>query len=185
MQEKEDCYYQFVHQGATLYVAFQVLRGGDGQAGFAVKNPSGVQVHPYAWKAQSDYQETSATGGYYAVCIDNQFSRFAAKLVNIYITTFRYDEWEKYTKELEALDISVTNFTSIISGVDSRIGTMLQHLHHSRSREARDYALIEDNGSYVKFWSIIQCIIIIATTSLQVYFVRKLFDTQSGGKARA
>lgn len=30
---KEDCYYQYVHPGATLYVAFQVLRGGDGNAG--------------------------------------------------------------------------------------------------------------------------------------------------------
>lgn len=30
---KEDCYYQYVHPGSTLYVAFQVLRGGDGQAG--------------------------------------------------------------------------------------------------------------------------------------------------------
>ena len=49
----------------------------------------GQVVHPYAWKAQSDYQETSAAGGYYAVCVDNQFSRFAAKLINLYITTFR------------------------------------------------------------------------------------------------
>ncbi len=28
----------------------------------------------------------------------------------------RYDEWEKYTKELESMDISVTNFTGILSG---------------------------------------------------------------------
>lgn len=91
------------------------MRGGDGQAGFAVRHPNGQIVHPYVWKQQSDYQETSSAGGYYAVCVDNQFSRFASKLVNIYITTFRYDEWEKYTKELEAMDISVTNFTGILS----------------------------------------------------------------------
>lgn len=81
--------FQWVHPNSTLYVAFQVLRGGDGMAGFAVKHPNGNVVHPYAWKAQSDYQETAAVGGYYAVCVDNQFSRFAAKLINLYITTFR------------------------------------------------------------------------------------------------
>jgi len=59
---KEDCYYQLVHPGSTLYVAFQVLRGGDGMAGFAVKHPNGQIVHPYAWKANSDYQETSTVG---------------------------------------------------------------------------------------------------------------------------
>ncbi|CAG7653060.1 unnamed protein product [Allacma fusca] len=184
---KEDCYYQYVHPGATLYVGFQVLRGGDGQAGFAVRHPNGQIVHPYAWKAQSDYQETSAVGGYYAVCVDNQFSRFAAKLINLYITTFRYDEWEKYTKELESLDISVTNFTGILSGVDQKIGQVLHYLHQTRARESRDYALLEDNQSYVSFWSILQCLIIAATSSVQVYFVRKLFDSPShgGGKVRA
>jgi len=41
---KEDCFYEYVHPGATLYVAFQVLKGGDGQAGFAVRNPQGQIV---------------------------------------------------------------------------------------------------------------------------------------------
>jgi len=181
---KEDCYYQYVHPGSTLYVAFQVLRGGDGQAGFAVRHPNGQIVHPYAWKAQSDYQETSSAGGYYAVCVDNQFSRFASKLINIYITTFRYDEWEKYTKELESMDISVANFTGMISNVDQRIGSVLQLLHKSRAHESRDSALLEDSLSYVTFWSVTQCLVIMATSSVQVYFVRKLFETQ-GGKVRA
>jgi len=181
---KEDCYYQYVHPGATLYVGFQVLRGGDGQAGFAVRNPESTIVHPYAWKAQSDYQETSAMGGYYSVCVDNQFSRFASKLINLYITTFRYDEWEKYTQELESLDVSVSNFTNVVGGVDKRIGEMLHYLHNSRARESRDFALLEDNQSYVSFWSIVQCLIIMTTSSVQVYVVRKLFDSPTG-KVRA
>lgn len=68
----------------------QVLRGGDGKAGFAVRNPEGVIVHPYQWRTDVDYQDQSVTGGYYSVCIDNQFSRFAPKLVNLYITVIRY-----------------------------------------------------------------------------------------------
>ncbi|KAG7198781.1 hypothetical protein KM043_001763 [Ampulex compressa] len=108
---KEDCYFQYVNPGATFYVSFQVLRGGDGQAGFAVRNPEGVIVHPYQWRTSADYQDQSATGGYYSICVDNQFSRFAPKLVNLYITVIRYDQWEKYTKELEDLNLSVENFT--------------------------------------------------------------------------
>jgi len=129
-------------------------------------------------------RKTSSAGGYYGVCVDNQFSRFASKLVNIYITTFRYDEWEKYTKELESLDISVQNFTGMISGVDQRIGSVLQLLHKSRSHESRDAAMLEDSLSYVSFWSVMQCLVIMATSSVQVYFVRKLFEVQTG-KVRA
>ena len=58
-------------------------------AGFAVRNPLGQLVHPYQWKDSSEYQDVAQQGGYYGVCVDNQFSRFAAKLVNLYITTFR------------------------------------------------------------------------------------------------
>ncbi|CAB3364699.1 Hypothetical predicted protein [Cloeon dipterum] len=108
---KEDCYYQYVNPGATFYVSFQVLRGGDGMAGFAVRHPNGQIIHPYQWKQNAEFQDQSSTGGYYAVCIDNQFSRFAAKLVNLYITVIRYDEWDKFSKEVEDMDLSVQNFT--------------------------------------------------------------------------
>lgn len=68
----------------------QVLRGGDGMAGFAVRDPAGQIVYPYQWRTSADYQDQSAAGGYYSVCIDNQFSRFASKLVNLYLTVIRW-----------------------------------------------------------------------------------------------
>ena len=43
---KEDCYWQYVHKGATLYVSYQVLKGGDGAIGMAVRNPQTTVVHP-------------------------------------------------------------------------------------------------------------------------------------------
>ena len=98
---KEDCYWQYVHAGATFYVSAQVLKGGDGSIGVGIRQPRGKVVHPYAWKANAEYEESDAQGGYYSVCLDNQFAKFSAKLVNIYITTFRYDEWEKFSEELK------------------------------------------------------------------------------------
>ena len=119
---KEDCYWQYVHSGATLYVSYQVLKGGDGNIGMAVRNPQMKVVHPYSWKASSEYEESDiAVGGYYSVCLDNQFSRFSAKMVNLYLTTFRYDEWEKFSQELQDMDVTVENFTSTLRQVDQRI----------------------------------------------------------------
>ena len=88
----------------------------------AVRNPQMKVVHPYAWKASSEYEESDIpSGGYYSVCLDNQFSRFSAKLVNLYLTTFRYDEWEKFSQELQDMDVTVENFTSTLRQVDQRI----------------------------------------------------------------
>jgi hypothetical protein len=176
---KEDCYFQYVNPGATFYVSFQVLRGGDGMAGFAVRHPNGQIVHPYQWRPNADYQDQSSAGGYYSVCIDNQFSRFAAKLVNLYLTVIRYDQWDKFTKEVEELNLSVENFTESIKGVERNINEMLQYQHHTRGRETWDFNLLEDNNRYVQNWSVVQILVITFTTVLQVYFVRKLFDIKN------
>ena len=78
-----------------------LFEGGDGNIGVAVRQPSGTIVHNYAWKSSAEYEEENAIGGYYSVCLDNQFSRFSGKLVNLYMTTFKYDEWEKMAAEIE------------------------------------------------------------------------------------
>uniref|UniRef100_A0A6M2DVH5 Putative membrane trafficking protein emp24/gp25l/p24 family n=1 Tax=Xenopsylla cheopis TaxID=163159 RepID=A0A6M2DVH5_XENCH len=181
---KEDCYYQYVQPGATFYVSFQVLRGGDGMAGFAVRHPNGQIVHPYQWQPNSDYNDQKSTGGYYSICIDNQFSRFASKLVNLYITVIQYDQWDKFTKEVEELNLNMNNFTTTIKTVERNINEMLQYQYYSRGREARDYNVLEANNSYVMNWSIAQIIVIAVTTYVQVYFVRRLFDIKGNGGTR-
>lgn len=45
---------------------------------------------------------------------------------------------------------------------------MLQFQSHSRSSEARDFALLIDNNSYVQNWSLIQISVILLTCSIQV-----------------
>jgi len=180
---KEDCYWQYVHPGATLYVSYQVLKGGDGNIGMAVRNPAMKVVHPYAWKASSEYEESDIpSGGYYSVCLDNQFSRFSAKLVNLYLTTFRYDEWEKFSQELQDMDVTVENFTSTLRQVDQRIQIMRQFQSMTRSGEARDFNLIQDNSAYVQNWSIAQALVVILCTAVQVYFVKSFFKDPREGK---
>lgn len=116
-------------------------------AGLAVKHPSGQMVHPYAWysfcqlltipilsgnsneslicrQTNSDYTDGQSTGGYYSICIDNQFSRFAGKLVNLYITVVKYDDWEKFTKEIEDLNLNMNNFTQVVQTVESNLNAM-------------------------------------------------------------
>lgn len=101
-----------------------MIRGGDGMAGFAVRHPSGTMVHPYQWQANSDYTDGQSTGGYYSICIDNQFSRFAGKLINLYITVVKYDDWEQFTKEIEDLNINMNNFTQVVQQVESNLNLM-------------------------------------------------------------
>ncbi len=97
-----------------------------------------------------------------------KFSKFAAKLVNLYLTTFRYDEWEKFAQELQEMDVAVQNFTETLSSVDRRVQVMRQFQQLSRGLESRDYNLLEANLSYVSSWSIVQCTVVVLCGVLQV-----------------
>lgn len=83
-------------------------------AGFAVRHPNGQIVHPYQWRPNADYQDEASTGGYYSVCIDNQFSRFAAKLVNLYLTVIRYINF--YYTEILSTETSLQNLKHGMNG---------------------------------------------------------------------
>lgn len=49
--------------------------------------------------------------GAYQVCFDNTASRFAEKLVYIYLVTYVPEEWSKYLQEIQSVSASVQNFT--------------------------------------------------------------------------
>lgn len=177
---KEECFYQNVEPGASVYVAYQVLRGGDGQAGFAVRHPNGNHVLPYQWRPSAEYEEAaSTTGGFYELCIDNSMSHFAAKLVSLYFNSFKRDKWESYVQELEALGVTVNNFTDTLQKVDGQVGEMLKYQDQNRRHLARDWYIVDGNNRYVQYWSLAQCVVIVATSALQVYFVRKLFEVKN------
>lgn len=48
------------------------------------------------------------------------------------------------------------------------IQTMMHYQNAHRGMESRDITLLEDNKAYVQNWSIIQIIVVVATTTVQV-----------------
>lgn len=59
-------------------------------------------------------------------------------------------------------------FQQTIGTVERNINSMLQYQSHTRSSEARDFALLVDNNAYVQNWSMIQIFVILLTCSIQV-----------------
>lgn len=45
---------------------------------------------------------------------------------------------------------------------------MMHYQNSFRGQESRDIGLLEDNRAYVQNWSIIQIIVVVATTTIQV-----------------
>ena len=39
------------------------MRGGDGKAGFAIRNPAGAFVMPYTWKENTEHEDSHVQQG--------------------------------------------------------------------------------------------------------------------------
>lgn len=61
-----------------------------------------------------------------------------------------------------------TFFQAALSKVQHNIQTMMHYQNAHRGMESRDITLLEDNKAYVQNWSIIQIIVVVATTTVQV-----------------
>jgi len=172
---KEDCVFQYAHAGAVFYVDFHVIRGGDGQASFMVQDPQGIIVLPYEWQTKATYETEKAVEGYYKVCIDNKQSQFSAKLVSVYMATYEAAGWDKFVEDLNEIKVDTDIFVQSFSAISQRVEEVILHLHNSKSREARDFALLNENNYNVGFWSFIQMTIILLSGFLHVYYIRQLF----------
>lgn len=80
---------------------------------------------------------------------------------------------------IKVLIYNLFSQTSIMA-VERNINEMLQHQNHIRGSEGRDFNLISDNNNYIQTWSVVQIMVIIGTTVLQVHFVRRLFEVKPG-----
>ncbi|ESO98526.1 hypothetical protein LOTGIDRAFT_142774 [Lottia gigantea] len=177
----EECFYQKISKGSKLHVSFEVLQGGDLNIDFYFKDPHFNLIDSHMYKSSGGIEHDINTAGTYSICLDNSFSHFTSKLVYFYLVTFIPEEWSKYVIEISDVHALAENYTVtvLLTGVQTSISEMRRYQSQSRFSVMKDWYLIKTNNEYIQTWSIIQCLVIIFTSSLTVFFVRRLFKVST------
>jgi len=172
---REECFYQSIKQGATFLVTFQVLRGADRNIDVVIRRPDGSILASHLWVHEGNTEEVIDMPGVHSVCIDNSFSRFSSKLVYVYIITYSLREWQQFSEQMESFDGSVGNSTQSLWVVDKNVNSILRSQAMSRQSVVADWYLISGNNSFIQRWSIAMCVVVMISSGVQTYFIRKLF----------
>ncbi|XP_052820870.1 transmembrane emp24 domain-containing protein 6-like isoform X2 [Mya arenaria] len=173
---REECFYQKIVAGGKIHVSFEVLEGGSIDVYMPnLFNPQGHHLDQSTGESDGVLLTMADVTGPYAICLDNTQSRMASKLVYVYLVTYVEEEWSKYRQEIEDLSLTVSNFTDTIQHVQESITDALVHQAKSRMDVIRDWYTITGNNSYVQRWSMCQCVVVVLSACIQVYFVRRLF----------
>ena len=190
---REECYYQFLDQGETLTVDYQVLDTSGEIANldidFNLSLPSGeaVVVQYRREEGRHSFSGGNYKVGDYKICFNNKFSVLSSKLVLFEVTVDKEEEEEvvvedrgdrtglgelrEYQESAEELDNILYTIRKLVvaaSGVQSKMLVL-----HGKDRMLADRKIKRVNNM-----SFVMVSLIILGGLLQVFMIRRLFDVK-------
>ncbi|XP_045905275.1 transmembrane emp24 domain-containing protein 5 [Micropterus dolomieu] len=178
---RKECFYQTMKKDASLEIEYQVLDGAGLDVDFLISSPSGELL--FSDYRKSDGVHTIETeDGDYMFCFDNTFSSVSEKLIFFELILDNMDadedpdDWKEYVHGTDILDMKLEDIMDTINNVKARLGKSVQIQTLLRAFEARDRNLQESNFDRVNFWSVVNLIVMMLISALQVYLVRSLFE---------
>lgn len=185
---RKECFYQTMKKDASLEIEYQVLDGAGLDVDFLISSPSGELL--FSDYRKSDGVHTIETeDGDYMFCFDNTFSSVSEKLIFFELILDNMDadedpdDWKEYVHGTDILDMKLEDIMDTINNVKARLGKSVQIQTLLRAFEARDRNLQESNFDRVNLWSVVNLIVMMLISALQVYLVRSLFEDKR--KARS
>ena len=113
--------------------------------------------------------------GDYQICMYNY--EYSEKVIYINMITYTMDEIVEKHKESGELDLSTQLLLGNMDKIQTNLHEVKQHQMFIRILNAKDWYFVKANNSYVMYYSIAQCIVVIISAFVQVHFIRKLFVT--------
>ncbi|KAK2702054.1 transmembrane emp24 domain-containing protein 1-like [Artemia franciscana] len=186
----KDCFYIKVHSGQTLDIDYQVIDGGQGELDldFQLISPSRRLIVSETRKKDGTHRQTMDETGDYKACFDNSFSIYSAKSVFFEILIENdQDESKEIWGESNIPDVLLDKMQDIaFKGIQDYLTKVRDNLVHAerlqnylRALEARDRKIAEASFARVNWWSSVFILVVICSSTLQVFLVRSFFDEQS------
>lgn len=177
---RKECFYQTMKKDASLEIEYQVLDGAGLDVDFYISSPSG-QVLFSDYRKSDGVHTVETEDGDYMFCFDNTFSSVSEKLIFFELILDNMDQeepndWKEYVHGTDMLDMKLEDIMDTINNVKARLGKSVQIQTVLRAFEARDRNLQESNFDRVNLWSVINLIVMVMVSAVQVYLVRSLFE---------
>ncbi|XP_041692555.1 transmembrane emp24 domain-containing protein 6-like [Coregonus clupeaformis] len=186
-----ECFWHFAHQGERFYFTFMVQWvtgvGNDRHLSVTVNSPKGLLLSKID-EATGQINFIAEETGFYQMCLSNFHNRFGSMQVFLNFGVY-YDgsddqqkqkEEEKKMKEEIQKDLNNTLSTIVETShrVEGYVFHMFRHYNFGRMRRGTDYYLLLSNSKYITWWSAVQSVVIVMAGYLQLFFLKRLFNTK-------
>ncbi|KAM4619201.1 uncharacterized protein tmed6 [Polymixia lowei] len=191
----QECFWHFAHHGETFYLTFMVQWvtgvGHDRHLSVTVNSPSSLLVSTVDDATGQINFEVEETG-FYQMCFNNFHNHFGSMQVFLNFGVY-YDgslhpaqQKEEEKKKKEEIQKDLNNTLATIEEASHKVALhvfhMFRYYNFGRMRKSADYYVLLSNSRYVTWWSAAQSVIIITAGYLQLFFLKRLFNSKSSSE---
>ncbi|KAI4799409.1 hypothetical protein KUCAC02_016943 [Chaenocephalus aceratus] len=169
------CFSNFHNRFGTMqvFLSFGVYCDG-------YKDPDKTEEEKKKEEARKDLNNTLS---FYWMCFGNHNHFGAIRVfVNFGVIYEGFDETKMETEEGEiVLNNTLAGIEESVQKLQNQIFHMWRHYNFARMRKGKDHYLLQSIFNYVTWWSATQSLVIIVSGYLQLFTIKRLFKTNSGG----
>ncbi|XP_072520106.1 transmembrane emp24 domain-containing protein 6-like [Salminus brasiliensis] len=182
---ESQCYWHFARMDGRFYLTYMVLwvsgMIADRHVAVSILSPRGILI-TFAddIKGQMNFQVKET--GFYQVCFANYHNRFGEMRLFLNFGVY-YEGYAEIQKENEWEEEHVNSTLSSMQGISNKLRLRIQHMWRfynvARMRRGADYYLLQSKSNYVLTWSILQSLVIVISGYLQLFVLKRFFQTDS------
>ncbi|XP_028638230.1 transmembrane emp24 domain-containing protein 5 [Grammomys surdaster] len=179
---RKECFYQPMPLKASLEIEYQVLDGGELDIDFHLASPEGRTL-VFEQRKSDGVHTIEAEDGDYMFCFDNTFSTISEKVIffelildNMGEDVQGQEDWKKYITDTDVLQMKLEDILESIHSIKSRLSKSGHIQTLLRAFEARDRNIQESNFDRVNFWSVVNLMVMVVVSAIQVYTLKSLFE---------
>lgn len=163
-----ECFFEDLSSEDKMTVTFQVAAGGELDLDFWLTDPRNTPMYSLTKADTGTYSFTAALDGRYTYCFSNEMSSVTGKTVSFNVHGVMYVEDDGHTAPIEKEIRALSQALEAVKDEQEYIVT--------RERLHRDTA--ESTNDRVKWWSIIQTVLLFAVCGWQIYYLRRFFEVK-------
>jgi len=165
---RKECFFEDLHVNDQMTVTYQVGDGGHLDIDFWVQDPTGTVLGKHIKQSTGQVAITVEKDGRHEYCFSNQMSAIADKMVSFNVHGVIYVSGNDVVEPIER---EIRKFAAGLGSVKDEQEYMM-----IRERTHRNTA--ESTNSRVKWWSILQSIVLFSVVGWQVWYLKSFFEVK-------
>ncbi|WVR07301.1 hypothetical protein IAU60_004342 [Kwoniella sp. DSM 27419] len=168
---QKECYFESLQPGDKMTVTYEVggsIGGGHLDIDFYVLDPQGKSIHSQHKKPQGSFSLSADSAGKFTYCFSNEMSTYARKVLsfNVHGQLYLGDEEQIAPVEQEIRDLSA----GLQLVKDEQAYLVVRERVHRNT--------CESTNSRVKWWAIVQTVILFGLCAWNVHYLKSWFEVK-------